>query len=288
MRCRYCGAENPEHELRCMKCQRRIASAAQQSAPDSQPFIHTATAPDVAHDLAAAPAPARPVLAASRPDAQPAARNCAAVQPALFPYREQRKVIGFEEYSQPLEQRRAADSHRGAPKRKPMPGQGAFDFDGPTPPARPLTRQLSRRTDFPVAPLQLRAMAALFDAGLVLGLLGVFLLTVRLGLGFLPLQTPFLFCYGGAVLAFAATYKLLFCMFGQVTFGLQGAHLYVVSFDGLRPTVSQRFMRMFSGWLSLTSAGMGVLWAVADQESLSWHDHISQTFLTHLPPETED
>jgi hypothetical protein len=39
-------------------------------------------------------------------------------------------------------------------------------------------------------------------------------------------------------------------------------------------------MRMFLGFLGMASAGMGILWAMADQETLSWHDHVSQTFLT--------
>jgi uncharacterized RDD family membrane protein YckC len=73
-----------------------------------------------------------------------------------------------------------------------------------------------------------------------------------------------------------------------VSLGLQGAHLNVVSFDGLRPTRGQRILRLFAGWLSVASAGMGMLWALTDQESLTWHDHISQTLLTHQPPEEEE
>jgi uncharacterized RDD family membrane protein YckC len=76
-------------------------------------------------------------------------------------------------------------------------------------------------------------------------------------------------------------------MFGQVSLGLQGAHLNVVSFDGLRPTSALRFARLWAGWLSVLSAGMGVLWALSDQETLTWHDHVSQTMLTHQPAEEE-
>jgi len=281
MRCRYCGAENPDHELRCVKCQRRVAGANPLPSPDHYPIIETATAPDLAPQRAPvqAPAPPRPLLAVPRTGAP---RAAAPVQSPLFPC----KVVPGER-SAPHNHPRSADPGRSAPRRKVTTIQSAFEFDAPQPPGRPLTRQLDRRTDFPVAPLRLRAMAAIFDAGLVMGFVSLFLLTVRLTLGFLPLQTPFLFCYAGAALAIAGTYKLLWCMFGQVTLGILGAHLNVVSFDGQRPTVAQRFMRMFAGWLSLLSAGMGVLWALADQEKLAWHDHISQTFLTHQPPETE-
>lgn len=281
MRCRYCGAENPHDELRCVRCQRRLAVDARPS-PESFPVIETAAAP--ALDIAQAQAASRgPKLAVSRSDAQP--RASVAVQPALFPFREPRKVVGFDQYSGPGDTRKGQDSSRPAPRRRASTGQSAFDFDTPAPPPRPLTREIHRRQEYQVAPLQLRAMAALFDIGLSLGFFLMFLLTVRLCLGFVPLETPFLFAYGAAAVCISCAYKLLWCAFGQTSLGLQGAHLNVVSFDGLRPTCGQRFLRLGAGWLSVLSAGMGVLWALSDQESLTWHDHISQTLLTHQPPE---
>ncbi len=284
MRCRYCGAENPHDELRCTRCQRRLAADAR-PAPDTYPVIETAAAP--ALDTAPARvAPKGPRLAASRPAA--AARAAAAVQPALFPYREPRKVVGFEQYAAPGETRRPAEPGRSTPRRRPVTGQSAFDFDAPAPPSRPLTREIHRRTDYEVAPLRLRAMATAFDLGLAAGFAAAFLLTVRLCLGFLPLETPFRLAYAAAAVMIAGIYKLLWCTFGQVSLGLQGAHLNVVSFDGLPPTCGQRFLRLFAGWLSVASAGMGVLWAMSDQETLTWHDHISQTMLTHRLPEDED
>ena len=41
-----------------------------------------------------------------------------------------------------------------------------------------------------------------------------------------------------------------------------------------------RIVRQFAGILSLASAGVGLLWALVDEESLTWHDHISKTFPT--------
>jgi uncharacterized RDD family membrane protein YckC len=254
-------------------------------APETCPVIETAAAP--ALDAAPAPAAAKgPQLAASRNGAVP--RASVAVQPALFPYREPRKVVGFEQYNPPAAPRKSQDSSRSAPRRRPLAGQFAFDFDAPAPPSRPLTREIHRRADYAVAPLGLRAMAAAFDLGLAAGFTAAFLLTVRLCLGALPLESPFRFAYAAAAVLIAGFYKLLWCSFGQVSLGLQGAHLNVVSFDGLRPTRGQRILRLFAGWLSVASAGMGMLWALTDQESLTWHDHISQTLLTHQPPEEEE
>lgn len=284
MRCRCCGAENPEHELRCVKCQMRLSPPAARPAPETYPVFESAAAPDLLRQPAAEPVTRRPVLASSRPDA---VRETTPTQPALFPYREPRKVVELNPKAS-ADSGRPAEPHRSTPRRRTAPGQSAFDFDGPQPPSRPITREIARRTDFAVAPIQLRAMASLFDLGLAVGFLSIFLATVWLCIGQLPLHTAALACYAASSLIIAALYKTLWCTFGQVTLGIQGAHLNIVSFDGLRPTRTQRFLRMASSWLSLLSAGMGLLWALADQESLSWHDHISQTFLTHQPPDEED
>jgi len=39
-------------------------------------------------------------------------------------------------------------------------------------------------------------------------------------------------------------------------------------------------LRFAATWLSFCSGGLGLLWAVADEENLTWHDHISKTFPT--------
>ncbi|MBI4889422.1 MAG: RDD family protein [Acidobacteria bacterium] len=283
MRCRYCGAENPELELRCCKCQRRLVPIATAAEDQRFPYVGTAAAPALQPETAPAE-PARPRLAAIKTGA--GSRTASPVQPTLFHYRDGLQVVGREERSAPPPLKRAAELPRSISKPKAMPvGQVAFDFEIPAPPARPLTREIHRRADYAVAPLHLRAMAAMFDAGLAVGFTAAFLGVVRLCLGSLPTQTPFLISYGVAAVAVFLFYKVLWCAAGRPSLGLQGAHLHIVSFDGLRPTPAQRFMRLFAGCLSVASAGMGVVWALSDQESLTWHDHISQTILTHQLPE---
>jgi hypothetical protein len=53
-----------------------------------------------------------------------------------------------------------------------------------------------------------------------------------------------------------------------------------VNFDGQTPTRAQRFYRTASGFLSLMAGGIGLLWGLVDEETLTWHDHISKTFPT--------
>ena len=75
-------------------------------------------------------------------------------------------------------------------------------------------------------------------------------------------------------------YKLLWCMANGDSAGMRWTRLTLVNFDGQRPTRTQRMHRMASGALSLCAAGLGLLWALVDEETLTWHDHISRTFPT--------
>ena len=56
--------------------------------------------------------------------------------------------------------------------------------------------------------------------------------------------------------------------------------LALINFDGQAPTRKQRLARTASGFLSLAAGGLGLVWSLVDEETLTWHDHISKTFLT--------
>jgi uncharacterized RDD family membrane protein YckC len=58
------------------------------------------------------------------------------------------------------------------------------------------------------------------------------------------------------------------------------AGLELVNFEGRPATQSQRIRRQIAYGLSWISASLGIIWALVDEESLTWHDHISKTFPT--------
>jgi hypothetical protein len=82
---------------------------------------------------------------------------------------------------------------------------------------------------------------------------------------------------------FGVAYKLLWALAGVESPGLRWTQLHTLNFDGLEPTTGERLARVATGCLSLLAGGLGLLWAVADEETLSWHDHMSKTFLTSFP-----
>lgn len=132
----------------------------------------------------------------------------------------------------------------------------------------------------PVAPPSFRAVAAIIDTAI--GLLGVaaFLATFHYSGQTIELTKQTLPVYGAAALLICVFYRLLFCLGNGDTAGLRCANLCVVNFDGHRPTRRQRLYRLAGAVVGVVAAGMGLLWAIFDEERLTWHDHISKTFPT--------
>ena len=69
--------------------------------------------------------------------------------------------------------------------------------------------------------------------------------------------------------------------------GKRWTHLRLTNFDGYPPDrMPHRLVRWAASTLSVAAVAAGVLWAMVDEESLTWHDHISKTFLTLREPES--
>ncbi len=85
----------------------------------------------------------------------------------------------------------------------------------------------------------------------------------------------------GFVLAFfTVAYFGLFTALRQATPGLIWMRLEVRSLDGGPPRVSQALWRGVGCLVSAGSLLLGFLWAVIDEDNLTWHDRISDTFLS--------
>jgi uncharacterized RDD family membrane protein YckC len=78
----------------------------------------------------------------------------------------------------------------------------------------------------------------------------------------------------------SAFYGLIWAIAGRETAGMDMADLQLITFDGFAVDPRSRAIRFASTWLSFCSGGLGLVWAIADEENLTWHDHISKTFPT--------
>jgi len=135
--------------------------------------------------------------------------------------------------------------------------------------------------DAPVATPTHRAVAWALDFSMVVMAIGVFLLTFYIcGGEFEKINTGMALGFGGAFLSIALFYGLLWVLTGSETAGQRWTGLRLINFDGSAIDRRERAVRFMAACLSLCSAGLGVLWSLADEESLTWHDHMSKTFPT--------
>jgi uncharacterized RDD family membrane protein YckC len=177
-----------------------------------------------------------------------------------------------------------ASPNLSRPVPKVSEAQGRLDFL----PALPATSRTLGTTveavifcEAPVATPLHRAVAAAFDCVMVLFgyalFLGAFFLA---GGGFVPTRHNVLL-FGGALMLLAFTYGVFWTIAGTESAGMRWAGLRLTTFDGFPAEPRQRLLRLAGSCLSCCTV-LGLLWSLADEESLTWQDHISRTFPTPI------
>lgn len=269
MECRYCQTGNAEDDHRCRRCGRRLRTMPVYTASAAAPALHydlVAQSPDVEHGGQAAP-PAN-------------ARRAVNYQTSLFGSKELPRVVPFESIAPgvalPAVPRRSPSAPRTR-HRRVSPGQQSLEFS-PSRSGRPSEGVIY--CDAPVALPLHRVTAAALDGGVILIAIAVFALIFHFAGGRIVLNTRTLPVILGVVSVLAVLYKFLWCLAGGDTPGMRWTRLKLVDFDGQAPESSRRLYRLASGWLSFLAAGMGIVWALVDEEALTWHDHISRSFPT--------
>ena len=274
MECRYCQAWNEADEHRCCHCGRRLRPAAARPAPDTYP-ISTSPAPALSELYVPLPeeAPARVAERRPQPDG-------IVYQRSLF--RELPQVIPLPKSTsqQTTDARVSSPKAVRAPRqsRRISENQQSLEFVPPTPRSTKNAAEPVIYCDAPVALPTHRVMATALDWSMIVAALGLFLLTFQFFGGDVVLNkhTVPLFC--GIALVLGLFYHFLFCICGGDTAGMHWTQLRLLNFDGQSPDREQRAYRLVGGCVSLLAAGLGLIWALVDEESLTWHDHMSKTF----------
>jgi uncharacterized RDD family membrane protein YckC len=270
--CDYCHHDNSDAEHRCRRCGRRLGEAANQyAASRTSPVRHLA--------LETAPADG-PVTTAEEPARRP-------IQKPLF----SNHVVRFEDIDPTTRKRRARSRAPRKPglRRIAPTAQQSFEFIAPAeqdllPAAEHRTHvEPAHGSDVPAATLVRRMAATALDMGLILVAMGAFLTVPYLWNGGLPFDSMALTVYAGAAMTFLALYKLFWCMGNTDSPGMRWSGLRLIHFDGRRPSRDQRLHRLLGGCLSVGALGLGLFWAVGDQDKLTWHDHMSRTYPSPRP-----
>ncbi len=130
-----------------------------------------------------------------------------------------------------------------------------------------------------IAPLNLRLMAALVNGSLIAGAFLAAAMVAVANAKDLPSLREIEVSSAVALLVVGALYQLLFYGVTKATPGMMYAGISMCTLDGRTPTRAQRCGRLAGLLLSLLPIGLGVVWAIFDEDHLSWHDRLSGTYL---------
>jgi uncharacterized RDD family membrane protein YckC len=303
MNCRYCQSWNAEDEHRCTRCGRRL-----KIAEFSTTFAASRSAPALA--LANRPAV---VVEVDEPSPLPVART-PVPQKLIFEELHDSNVIPFESFAahriQPilssagavparalpnpaaqLEGQRVAEppapvrsrTRRRSTISDPEDLQGGLDFLVPAPQGpRTLKTQVEAviYCDADVATPKHRAIAAAIDGGMIFVAFGLFLFAFHCMGGMFRINRQTIPFFAGIFGTLAMFYGMLWIWAGRDTVGMRCTGLRLIDFDGFPANRRCRLVRSLGTWLSFCAGGIGLLWALADEEKLAWHDHMSKTFPT--------
>ena len=254
--CTFCNSKVADDDHRCQHCGRRLYGGL-------APLAHRQAAAPAITELERRETPAAVATAPPR----------VATQTTLSFSREGQKVVAIAETAASARPARRKPASRGS-------GSGAhpqqrFSFEVPDVPP-PATGVLYSNAKV-ATPLH-RSVAAMLDVAMMLIGAGLTFLAIYWSGGKIPLHRTALPIWGGIVGLVTLLYRLLWCLCGVDGPGFRWTGLRTLNFDGNRPTDRQRVHRLLAGCLSVLAAGLGLIWALADEEKLTWHDHISRTF----------
>ena len=281
MTCTYCSFSNSAEDHRCRRCGRRINRSVV-SGPGE--YVTPVQFASRTRNLGATAL--SPIVSPSLVPEAKIVDSFGTSQPLLFPKSPVSKVVPITRDTEPLEKPaklRSNTPRTSATRRTPHPNQSTLDFL----PIAPQSARTLKTTveaviycDAPVATSMHRFVAAALDSSMIGIGCGIFLTIFNLGGGGVIWNRLSLGMCAAALILVALLYGLLFALCGRETAGMRWTELQLINFDGFPPDARSRAIRLVGTWLSFGSGTIGLLWALVDEESLTWHDHMSKTFPT--------
>jgi uncharacterized RDD family membrane protein YckC len=162
-----------------------------------------------------------------------------------------------------------------------MPEWHSIQLDNEVPAREPKrAAKASVLADMPlhVAPVADRAMSAIVDVGLTLAAFLVFVLVFAACTTHPPTGRTALAGAGIILLSMWVLYQFIFFSLSAATPGMRYARIALCTFDDENPTRKAMRLRIAALLLSALPLGLGFFWIVFDEDSLGWHDRITQTY----------
>lgn len=130
-----------------------------------------------------------------------------------------------------------------------------------------------------LAPFGVRSLAAVVDGALIVGAFLAAAASVAGHVKAMPPMKEVELILALALTAIAILYHALFFTLAEGTPGMKYAGVSLCTFDDESPTRAQLRSRLAALLLSILPVGLGVAWAIFDEEHLTWHDRLSRTYL---------
>ena len=146
------------------------------------------------------------------------------------------------------------------------------------PDEQPPSAAMERQGLYGAASIEQRRLAALVDAACLAFAYGAFLALFNCVGEFTASKLSGAVCLATFAMVYLQ-YFALFTVFGGTTPGMMVRGLQVVSFTGETPTPRQMLLRSAGYVLSAATFFMGFIWSMWDEDTLTWHDRISRTYL---------
>ena len=273
MQCVHCKAWNEADERRCVRCGRRLHASAPRPAPEIYP-LSGAAVPELEALPGGRQTLPHPTPPQTRPDFQPSLFRDPAQGPKVVP------IPTLTPRPRTAERKTPRSYAAARPPRRAGDSQQSLDFLRAGNHAQALATEVEAviYCDAPVALPVHRLMAAVADGAMIAIAVSLFLMIFFLSGGQIAFTKQTLLLAAGIVGCVTFTYRLLWCLGNGDSPGMHFAGLRLVNFDGKAPDRDQRLLRLGASLLSIASVGLGLLWALVDEEHLTWHDHISKTF----------
>lgn len=132
---------------------------------------------------------------------------------------------------------------------------------------------------FHLAPLELRLMSFAVDFALIIGLVSAAAWGIAGHMQHPPaLKSAEMMAFAAVILT-GVLYQAFFLLVTLATPGMMYAGIAICTFDDERPTRAQLRQRLGALVVSILPMGIGMAWSIFDEDHLSWHDRLSQTYL---------
>jgi uncharacterized RDD family membrane protein YckC len=142
-----------------------------------------------------------------------------------------------------------------------------------------LEESTAAEADVHLAPAEHRLMSVLVDGALITAVFVTLAMVAVANAGSMPAPKVVALGAAAGILLIGLLYQTLFLLLAEATPGMKYAGISLCTFENQIPSPTELRSRLGALLLSVAPMGLGVAWALFDEDHLCWHDRLSRTYL---------